>query len=326
MAQESAHSRIVSGEQREHMMVQVAKLYHNMDRTQSEVAKELGLTRWQVGRLLNDAREVGIVRIEIIARTPRRPDLEARLQKAFGLKEAVVAAVGVEEEALVREGVARAAAQFISVLSPKPQLMGVSWGRTMSAVVRWVPADWNQNVQVVFLNGSTSRNNFPKGTNNVAEELALSGKGKAILLPVPAILGLESTRVALENDPPVADILRLADKAPLACFSLGSLSKHSVLVESGYLAPDDIEQLGARGAVGDILGRFINVDGDIVDANLDDRTLGLSPERLKNKPYSVGIAGGPSKHEVILAALRKSYLNVLISDEHTAEFLLKRSR
>ena len=325
MSQESTKSRIASGEQREHMMVQVAKLYYDMDRTQSEVAKELGLTRWQVGRLLKDAREAGIVRIEIVPRTPRRPDLEARLQKSFGLKEAVIAEVGVEEEALIREGVARAAAQFISVLSPKPQLMGVSWGRTMSAVARWVPADWNQNVQVVLLNGSTSRNNFPALTNNVAGELALSGKGEAILLPVPAILGLESTRVALENDPSIADILRLAQEAPVACFSLGSLSKHSVLVESGYLSTDDVERLKVRGAVGDILGRFVNADGDIVDAELDDRTLGLSPERLKDKLFSVGIAGGPSKHEVVLAVLRKKYLNVLISDEHTAKFLLRRS-
>ena len=40
-------------------MVQAAKLYYDMERTQSEIAKELGLTRWQVGRLIHDAREIG---------------------------------------------------------------------------------------------------------------------------------------------------------------------------------------------------------------------------------------------------------------------------
>ena len=67
-------------------MIQVAKRYYELDMTMGELAKELGLTRWQASRLLSDAREAGIVRIEIVPRASRSPDLESRLQRRFGAK------------------------------------------------------------------------------------------------------------------------------------------------------------------------------------------------------------------------------------------------
>jgi deoxyribonucleoside regulator len=61
--------RITSDEQREQLMVQAAKLYYEMQLTQHEIAKQLCLTRWKVGKLLTDAKETGLVRIQIV-RTP----------------------------------------------------------------------------------------------------------------------------------------------------------------------------------------------------------------------------------------------------------------
>src|SRR5437868_4844053 len=82
--------RNMSGEQRELLMIQVAKRYYELDLTMGDLAKDLGLTRWQASRLLTEARELGIVRIEIVPRAPRSPDIEAKLQRHFGLKDAVV--------------------------------------------------------------------------------------------------------------------------------------------------------------------------------------------------------------------------------------------
>jgi deoxyribonucleoside regulator len=82
---DSLPSRLNSDPQREQLMAQVAKLYYDLERTQGDIAKETGLTRWQVARLLREAREVGIVRIEIIPRSPRLPRLEVEMQRRFGL-------------------------------------------------------------------------------------------------------------------------------------------------------------------------------------------------------------------------------------------------
>ena len=234
-------------------MIQAAKRYYDLNMTIGELSEELGLTRWQARRLLNDAREFGIVRIEIVPRTARSPDLESCLQRRFGLREAVVVREQMDDdEALALDGVAQAASQFIASLGPLP-LIGVSWGRTMSAVARRLPPLWNDGVEVVLLNGAMNIRSPSARTNNTAELFARSANGAATLLPVPAILGRAATRVALEQDPTIASILALGRRAPAICFGMGAMASDSVLVQSGFITTEEQAALKAKGAVGDIL-------------------------------------------------------------------------
>jgi deoxyribonucleoside regulator len=319
---DSLPSRLNSDPQREQLMAQVAKLYYDLERTQNDIAKETGLTRWQVARLLREAKEVGIVRIEIIPRSPRLPHLEADMQRRFGLREAIVLAASGDEDVELNV-VTQAAGRYLAGLQPSPQLVGVSWGRTMIKMAQWLPPRWNDGVHVVLLNGAISIRNVAEQTNNVAERFAHAGNGHATLLPVPAMLGSARTRDALEQDTVVAEALRIADEAPVACFSMGELSDRSVLVESGYVDQAIMRDLAKRGAVGDILGRFIDGNGEIVAPELDSRTIGLRPERLREKAYAIGVCVGESKHKVARACLRARYVNVLATDEATARFLLE---
>ena len=306
-------------EQRELLMVQAAKSYYDLDQTMGDIARTLGLTRWQVGRLLKDARDQGVVRIEIVPRTRRRPELESRLQRACGLREAVVipSAAGGNDAALT-DSVAQAAGQFLAALQPRPTLVGVSWGRTMAAVAHWLPRQWNPGVEVVLLNGAMNIRPAATRTNNVAELFALAGGGRATLIPVPAIVGRAATRTVLEADPVIASVLALGREASVICFGLGGMTADSVLVQSGCLEEDELTALRGLGAVGDVLGRFVDRDGRIADARIDERTVGLSLEEAARKPVSIGVACGARKHAVVLAALRARLLNVLVTDEATA--------
>ncbi|WP_413989469.1 sugar-binding transcriptional regulator [Labrys okinawensis] len=314
--------RTLSGEQRELLMIQVAKRYYELDMTMGELAKELNLTRWQASRLLTDAREAGIVRIEIVPRAPRSPDIEARLQRRYSLKEAVVVPhSGEEDEGLLLESVAQAAARMLAGLGKVP-LIGVSWGRTMSAVAHRLPPFWNEGVEVVLLNGAMNIRSPSIRTNNVAELFARSANGTATLLPVPAILGHAATRVALEQDPTIASVLDLARRAPVICFGLGTISPDSVLVQSGFVTEAETAALKARGAVGDILSRYVDAYGNIVDAGIDARTIGLDLRLCRERKFSIGVAAGKSKQAITLACLRAGYINVLVTDEQTARFLL----
>jgi deoxyribonucleoside regulator len=317
-------TRLPGNEQRDHLMVRVAKLYYDLDRTQSEIAGELGLTRWQVGKLLTEAREAGVVKIEITPRAGRRASFEVELQRAFGVREAVVIpAVGIDDPSLVIDSVAQAAATHLASLSPKPSLMGVGWGRTMAAVARALPKDWDPGLHVVLVNGSTALSATSSRNSAVAEEFAQSAGGHATLLPVPAILGSRSTRIALEQDPIIERVLELAEEATVACFGLGGLSHQSVLAASGYLGEIDLARLRRLNSVGDILGRFVDADGRIADQQLDDRTLGLRPEALKRKERAIGVAAGEDKHLIAAACLRAGYVTDLVTDEVTARRILE---
>jgi deoxyribonucleoside regulator len=315
--------RALSAEQRELIMIQAAKLYYDLEKTMSEIAKELGLTRWQIGRVLKEAREVGIVRIEIVPGVQRRPDLESRLQRAYRLREAIVVPHPTGDDGIAVDRVAQAVGSFLAGLAPRPPLVGVSWGRTMAAVAHWLPRHWNDDVEVVLLNGAMNLHSTATRTNNVAELFAQAGNGRATLLPVPAIVGRANTRKVLEQDPVIARVLELGARAPVACFSVGDVTPDSVLVQSGYLSETEIASLRRHGAIGDILGRFINPDGLVVDLELDARTVGLLPQALRDKQFAICVCVGVAKHAVVLACLRAHYINVLVTDEQTALFALE---
>ena len=319
--QDALAPRLPNETQREDLMVQVAKLFYDLEKNQSDISRETGLTRWQVSRLLREARETGVVRIEIVARSTRLPHLEAELQRRYGLREALV--VADDNDASALNTVTQAAARYLCNLQPAPDLIGVSWGRTLTKMSQWLTPRWNEALNVVLLNGAINTHSVGEPSHNVAERFAQAARGRATLLPVPAILGKAHTREALEQDPIIASVLRLGEQAPVACFSLGELSTRSVLLESGYLDEPLIAELKRRGAVGDIMGRFINADGNVVMPELDDRTLGLRPEALRDKPWSIAVCVGQSKHAVVLACLRAKYVNVLATDQATAQFLLE---
>ncbi|WP_061933772.1 sugar-binding transcriptional regulator [Aureimonas sp. AU22] len=314
--------RSISGEQRESLMIQVAKRYYDLGMTMADLAKELGLTRWQASRLLTEARESGIVRIEIMPRAPRLPSLESRLQRRWGLKETVVVAIdGETDERLVLNAVAKGAAQFIAGLGRVP-LIGVSWGRTMSAVAGHLPPFWNEGVEVVLLNGAMNIRAPSVRTNNTAELFARSANGTATLLPVPAILGHAATRLALEQDPTIAGVLDLGRRAPVICFGMGTIGPDSVLVQSGFVTQAETAALRGKGAVGDVLSRYIDENGGIVDPAIDERTIALDLRLALSRDLSIGICAGIAKRAVALGCLRARYLNVLVTDEETALSLL----
>ena len=317
-------NRLPADDSRDHLMLQVAKRYYDLDQTQAQIATDLGLTRWQVGRLLTEAKAEGVVRIEITPRANRATGLEVGLQTRWSLREAIVVPMGgATDPALLNEGIAQAAARWLAALQPRPALMGVSWGRTMAALARALPPHWAPGLEVVLVNGAAALTVSDLSTSAVAEAVAQAAGGSATLLPVPAVLGQSATRDALEADPVIARALARAEAAPLLAFSMGGVSESSALCAQGYLTPQDIAALKARGAVGDILGRFVTAEGAIADPALDARTLGLRLDRLPAKPLTLALVAGPEKQAVARAALRAGYVSVLVTDDATARTLLE---
>lgn len=298
-------------------MLHAAQLYYERDLTQEDIAHRLSVTRWKVGRLLARARQSGLVRIEICHPAARLHPLEQALVERFGLAEAVVLPSQDDEERML-DTVAVAAANYLCDLRPVPAQVGVSWGRTMSAVAHHVQPGWGHHVQVVQVKGCVSRSSRPTSATDIAARFAHAGGGQMRLLPAPAIVERAGTRRALECDRAIRNTLDLARQAPVKIFGLGALTEESVLVESGYLSRADIARLRAAGAVGDINSRFISADGQLVDLDLDARTLGLELSELASATWSIAVAAGRTKHRVILGGLRSKTFNVLITDEYAA--------
>ncbi len=173
------------------------------------------------------------------------------------------------------------------------------------------------------INGGVSLNRRPGAAATMAATIAQRGSGQAVLLPSPAILERLETKRAIEADRTVADVLALAATASAYLYSAGVADASSVLVESGYLTPDDVAELVRKGAVGDVVGRYIDANGHIVDPGLDERTVGLGLDELRSAATAIFVVAGETKHDVARAIVMSGLCTVLVSDEDTARALLE---
>ncbi|MGA4670845.1 sugar-binding transcriptional regulator [Propionibacteriaceae bacterium Y1923] len=301
-------------------MLRAAELYYYESLTHAQIAEQLGTSRWTVGRLLDRAREVGIVRINIEHPLARHHHLELQLRERFGVRDAIVVPSQSDSEATA-DAVSHAAAELLASLRPRPASVGVSWGRTTSRVAAQLANGWNRGVTVVQTNGGLS----VAGTDHVGQALrtmAERGPGQVRLMPAPTIVSSAGLGRALRAEPSVAGAIQAAEQSRVIVFSPGSATATSVLVDSGYLTLAEVQGLTGRGVVGDLLSHFVDANGDIVDAELDERTISMDLGALRTCPHSIAVVTGAEKVAVTRAMLTGGYCRTLVTDAEVATAVL----
>ena len=126
------------------------------------------------------------------------------------------------------------------------------------------------------------------------------------------------------QDHTVSKVCCIGESANIALFTMGTFGLKSALVQAGYLDEDIMEEMAAKGAVGDVCSHVINFDGEIFDKHLDERTIAIPLETIKDMEYRIGVAVGQSKVECICGALRGGIVNVLVTNEQTAGWVMDR--
>jgi deoxyribonucleoside regulator len=236
----------------------------------------------------------------------------------------VVSTAGVLDEQDLTKRTAQAAADYLTALRPVPRTLGISWGRTLHDISVQLRPGWASGVDVVQINGDVSLNARPGTAAVTAVSIAQNGAGQFTLLPSPAILERVETKRAIATDRSVAAVLEMGSAASAYLFSAGQADAGSAHVESGYLTPDQVAELVRKGAVGDIVGRFIDSAGQIVDPALNERTLGIPLGHLRRSATAIAVIGGARKHANARSVVLSGLCTVLITDEDTAQALLAR--
>ena len=303
----------------EYAMFRAAELYYADGLLQSEVADKLRLSRWKVGRLLEDARETGLVEITIHHPTSRRRDLEAALRDRFD-RDAIVVPSQPNYDATMK-AVAQATASYMTELRPQPATIAMCWGRTLAAVAEALPHEAFVEPTIVQMNGGTNTTDGTVAAGHIMRTVASkSVRPVTRLLPVPAVVDDAGLARRLRADRAVRATLDLASHADVAVFALGKLNDESILVQSGAVRDSERENLLANGTVGDLLGHYINADGQIVNPELDSRTIAVEVDKLPKQ--SIAVAAGVEKAPVIAAALKAKLCSVIITDSEAAETVL----
>jgi len=307
----------------EELLSRVAWYYHHDGLTQHEIGQRLGLSRVKVSRLLDRGKRSGIIGITIHSRHRGCLELETRLREAYALREAIV--IPPLEDASgdpvvhLNERLAQAAASYLMRFLSERSLLAIGWGDTVTRTLS----------RLGYLLGHTGASVMTLTGGVSAYVQMIGGLGaipakpqRVFMIPSPLVVASRATAEALLGEPAVRDVLGMAPTANYALVGVGAMNENASFVRGGYVSTAEMVRYRREGAVGDLLGRFLDREGRVLDLEIHDRIIGIDLPALGRMPCVIGAAGGPQKADAIRAVLAGGYLDIVITDQATATAIL----
>jgi DNA-binding transcriptional regulator LsrR (DeoR family) len=308
------------------LLSKVSRLYYEQNLTQNEISERLHLSRSKISRLVQQAQEVGVVKITVHSPSGVHADLEDQLEKSFHLQEVVIADVANLDSpnSVSRELGVAAASYFQSTVKDK-DIIGLAWGSTLSAMVNALQPMDIKGAHVVQMIGGLGMPESEVHATSLVRQMTLLLNSKLTLLNAPGIVDNVNMKDVILSANYMQAVIGLFSRINVAYVGIGAPTKDSVVMRDGAIMSNaDLEVLLKNGAVGDIVLRYFDKNGQPVANELDSRVIGISLEQLKKIPRVVGVAGGHQKHAVVYAALKGGFIDVLITDEKTARYVLEK--
>jgi len=309
----------------EELLLRVAWFYYKDELTQDEIAKRLSVSRASVGRMLDRARKVGLVTINLNADHLDAFEVSRQLRRTFALAEALVVPDHQSEAGDLNTRLGLGGAQFMSTHLRPGGTLGVGWGDTVSRVIAATNFGAVGPVRMVSLTGGVDVY-LPAFLSSKGEGAAEGEMTSATVIPTPIVASTPELAAALKAEPAIQQVLKQACGVEQALVGVGTPTTDATIVQMGYLAADDVRTLRDHQVVGDILGQFFDASGQVVKLPIHDRRIGIELSDLAQIPKVVGVAGGLHKVEAILGALRGGFLDVLVTNELAALRLLELER
>lgn len=297
----------------EMLMVKTAWYYYLDNMTQQHISELLGISRMRVIKLLEKARETGIIQFRLREASVTRMKLEKSLAETYQLKDTFIVPTppsGVE----TNENIARAAAMYISDRLESNTFINMGYGDTPSRILNNLATMAVHPLSVVSLTGGVSYY-LPNNMSTIFN-------AKLYLIPAPLLVSSKEVVEAIRNEASVNEISRMVQLSSLTVVGIGSIGENATIVKSGILSKNDFLYLQMKGAVGDVLCHFVDKDGKLVDTSIEDRLIGTPLSTLQELNNVIGVAAGDDKVDAIRAVLKGGYIDILITDESTALQLL----
>lgn len=313
-------------------LIKAAELYYRDGLSQQEIAKKLHTSRTSISRALIQARNEGYVQIRIQYPEQSNLGLERELEEKYGLTEALIAVPAYDQSS--DQEVAFQAVDYTLRVLKKNMVLGMTWGRAMHGFVEQLAQDERlrslsfRNVKIVpFLGtpGVTQLDSWDATTysNTLATKVGNLLHCASYNLSAPMYVDGEKEKELIEGIDEISKVLHMAETADMALIGIGSMQKDSSIIKAGIRTEEEYKELIQKGAVGEVVGRIYDKNGQTVDEDLQRKMIGISLDKIAKIPVRVGISYGKDKIEAIKGAIAGGLVNVMVTDVPTAELLLK---
>jgi DNA-binding transcriptional regulator LsrR (DeoR family) len=299
----------------------VARRFYLEGASKSDIAAELGVSRFKVARMLDWARETGLVRIELDTRGEIDLDLSVRLRAAHGLRHCVVIDAPEDDEALLRTALGRATAELLSEIVEPGDVLGLAWARSLMAMrtsLRRLAA-----CDVVQLTGALS---LPADDSSIelVRDLARRSNGQGFFYYAPMVLPDAATARVLRTQPDIARAIERYPDVTKAVIGVGAWQQGLSTVV-GALTEQERREIYDLGVRAELSGVQIDGAGNPVITPLTDRLIGISAEQLHAVDDVIAVAYGTAKIDAVDAGIRGGFITSLVTHAAMANGLLQRA-
>jgi DNA-binding transcriptional regulator LsrR (DeoR family) len=293
----------------------VARRFYLEGRSKTEIAEELGMSRFKVARILDDARELGLVKVSVELPAALDATLSHALQQRFALHRALV----VNTTGTPRPALGRVAADLLSEVTTAADVLGFTCSRSVAATTQALRA--LPPCRVVQLSGTLAGRNQDIGSVESVRRAADVGGGKAYPIYAPMVLPDAAAARSLSRQPSIRHTLDHFAEVTIAIVAVGGWDAELSTVWEE--AEQDVRaQVTESPAVGEIAARLFDAEGNPVATPLDDRVLALTLEQLRRIPEVIALAHDARRAPAVRAAVSAGLVSSLVCDHHLARALL----
>lgn len=304
--------------QKINQILRISKMYYELDLGQVEIAAKEGISKSTVSRLLKTGKEMGLIEVRIKKTALSFGDLEAEFLSRFPIRRITIVPDLLNNPQVILHDACVAVAEALPGYLEDDGILGVAWGSTLELLSNVLKSVKRKGVSVIQLSGGYSRVIHESSAVTILRHFAQNLNANAYVIPAPAVVDTPFIAEAIMQDSQIKKVLDMAERCQTAVFSVGNLSRPSVIYEMGLLSDEQYRIMEANGCVGDVCSHFINAQGESFDPIFEKRVVGASLDTIRAIPNKLVIACGVQKTKVILAALRGGLVDHLFIDEPTA--------
>jgi len=309
---------------KQRLMIKIAKLYYESGLTQDEISRNLRLSRPKVSRLMQEAIKLGVVKISILQEPGGYADIERQLEQKYNLLEVIVTDVSqpTTTQSIARD-VGIIAADYFNRIVFDGDIIGLTWGATLASMIDNLRTERKPKCVVLQMVGGLGEPKSETHATGLVSRASMSLGAGMWLMPAPGVVDSIDSAKLLVSDRTIFQSLERAGSADIAFVGIGNLTRDSLLMRDEYIISwPEMEGLIHQGAVGDIGLRYYDIHGTLVHSPLNERVIGIWLEELRKIKRVIGVAGGVEKTNAILGAINGKLINTLITDTETARELL----
>lgn len=301
--------------------IKIAKLYYQEGMSQEAIAKKMDISRPTVSRLLNHAKDHGFVTVKIDDPYEDAESLASLIKSKYNLKDCIVQHASYNDYLNIQSAIGKRTAEYLTQIVKSGDKIGISWGKTMYQVSQYLEQSHLKDIGIIQLKGGISFSHVDTRSHQILERFAQAYNATPRDLPLPVIFDVKEVKDMVEKDRHIKSILEQGRQVDIAIFTVGTVRDSSLLFKLGFLNEEEKTRL-KKSAVGDICSRFYNYTGEVADEAINNRTIGIGLDALKEIENTVLVAGGEHKIESIRGALEGQLSNILITDQYTAQALI----